>query len=147
MTFINNIDWRSVLHAEATRVEADFKIIVEIDEAVVLEAERLIRDSISAIGLIQPNVAKVAGLIAFWLRKLKPLGIAADSPNRLLTVNEVVALRIGLAICNAYKDDCSKGSPIKLPARILRDWVTSFRYHSHSPNSSMISFELLMCDA
>ena len=147
MSTLSNVDWAAILMAEATAVEKDYRIIFNIDEAVVLEAERIIRDSMDSIGLTQPNVAKIAGLVAFWLRKLKPLSVAEDSPNNLLTLNEVIALRIGLAICNAYKDDDSKAQAIKLPPRILNDWVNSFRYHSHSPNSSMISFELLTCDA
>jgi hypothetical protein len=147
MSSINNVDWQAILYAEAADVEKNYLVCVEIDEAIVLEAERIIRDNIDSIGLVQPNVAKIAGLVAFWLRKLKPLRIAGNSPNNLLTLNEVVALRIGLAICNAYNDDASKAQKIKLPPRILNDWVKNFRYHSHSPNSSMISFELLTCGA
>jgi hypothetical protein len=146
MDKISNIRWLDILTQEAAYVEENYKVCIEIDEAVVLEAERLINDHLSATGLIQPNVAKIAGLVAFWIRKLKPLHITFNSSNRLSTVNELVGLRIGLALCNLYVDDNSKDHEVKLHPRIFNDWVTSFRYHSHSPSSSINSFELLMCD-
>jgi len=146
MSDTNNVDWQAILMAEAANAERDYHILINVDETVILEAKRIIGDSIDSIGLIHPNVAKIAGLVAFWLRKLKPLSISRDSPNYLLTLNEVVALRVGLAICNAYKDDTSKAQGIRLPPRILSDWVKNFRYHSHSPSSSIVTFELLTCD-
>jgi hypothetical protein len=147
MSIINNVDWRAILEFEAGHAEKLCNINVEIDEAIVFEVERRACDSLDSIGLIQPNAAKIAGLIAFWVRTLKPLRIASNSPNNLLTLNEFVALSIGLAICNAYKDDDSKAQDVKLPPRILNDWIKNFRYHSHSPSSTIISFELLTCDA
>ena len=145
MLKIGNIDWFKVLCCEAAAIEADYNVAIEIEKATSLEVGRLIADNLEAIGLEKPNVAKIAGQAAFWIRKLKPLRISASSPNYLGTVNELAALRIGIAICNTYKDDNSKCGKITLPPRIFRDWVNSFRYHSHSPHSSMISFELLMC--
>ena len=144
---IKHVDWKKIITDEAAYAEEHFSILVEIDEAIVLEAERMICDDIASIGLIRPNVAKIAGLVAFWIRKLKPLRVAANSPNRLLTLNEFVALRIGLAICNAYHDDNSKPHKIYLPPRVLNDWIKSFRYHAHSPHTSMIAFELVACDS
>lgn len=146
MLKIGNINWFDILQKEATSIERDFNVRIVIDKAVCLEIGRLVSDNLAATGLSRPNVAKIAGQAAFWIRKLKPLHLEADSPNYLLTLNELAALRIGLAICNTHKDDNSKAEVITLPPRIFRDWVNSFRYHSHSPHSSMISFELLMCD-
>lgn len=147
MQRISNIDWFEILQKEATTLERELSIRIDIDERISLEVGRLINDHLQAIGLAHPNVAKVAGQVAFWIRKLKPLQLSKDSPNSLLTLNEMAALRIGLFICNTFKDDSSKDKKIALPPRIFRDWINSFRYHSHSPHSSMISFELLMCDA
>lgn len=145
MTKIGNIDWRPILFKAAERIEQAQNVKLIVDEAIVLEAGRLIQDHLNSIGLFQPNVAKIAGQVAFWIRKLKPLSIASDSPNYFLLANERAALAVGLAICNLYKDDCGKPGRIALPARVFSDWVKSFRYHSHSPHSSMTSFELLMC--
>lgn len=146
MLRIGNIDWFAILHAEAARIEKEAAVKIDISKAVCQEVGRLIADHLAATGLERPNVAKIAGQVAFWIRKLKPLSLSPDTPNYLLTLNELAGLRIGLAICNTYKDDQSKAREILLPSRIFRDWVNSFRYHSHSPHSSMISFELLMCD-
>lgn len=145
MTKIGNIDWRPILIKAAERIEQAQNIKLVVDEAVVLEVGRLIADNLENIGLFQPNVAKIAGQVAFWIRKLKPLYVAPDSPNHFLLANERAALAVGVAICNLYKDDNSKSERLALPPRIFLDWVKSFRYHSHSPHSSMTSFELLMC--
>lgn len=147
MQKIGNIRWDDIIYAAAARIEERHKVIIMIDSVIICEAGRQIQDHLGAIGLEKPNVAKIAGQVAFWIRKLKPLSIAPESPNKLLTVNELVALHVGLALCIKYKDDNSKTDPIRLPPRIFRDWVAGFRYHSHSPHSAMTSFELLMCDA
>lgn len=145
MQSIGNVDWFRILHEQAAIIEKRHTVRIIIDEATCLEVGRLVTDHLAATGLAQPNVAKIAGQVTFWVRKLKPLRLAPDSPNYLATLNELAGLLIGLAICNLYKDDCSKAQKIALPPRIFRDWVNSLRYHSHSPHSSMISFELLMC--
>lgn len=144
MLKIGNIGWFGLLLDEAAAIEGDFGVKIAVEKAICFEIGRIVKDNLAATGLVHPNVAKIAGQVAFWIRKLKPLHIAADSPNFLLTVNELAALRIGLAICNTHKDDNSKAHAVSLPPRIFRDWVNSFRYHSHSPHSCMISFELLM---
>lgn len=146
MLKIGNIDWFAILQEEAATIEKQTAVKIDISKPICQEVGRLIGDNLAAIGLQQPNVAKIAGQVAFWVRKLKPLSLSHDSPNFLLTLNELAGLRIGLAICNTYKDDQSKTETLALPPRIFRDWVNSLRYHSHSPHSSMISFELLMCD-
>ncbi|WP_165176928.1 hypothetical protein [Desulfovibrio sp. ZJ369] len=146
MAEYGNIKWQPILKDVAEKISTTYSVELILDEAIVLEAEQRIKESLDNLGFDRPNVAKVAGQVAFWLRKLKPLSIAPSSKNYFRLVNELAALRIGLAICNCYKDDCSKDKEVQLHSRILRDWVTSFRYHSHSPHSSMTSFELLMCD-
>lgn len=146
MSLTANVDWEKVLYATASHLEKKQNIKVDIDPHVVFDVGNMVNKSLDDIGLDNPNVAKIAGQLAFWIRKLKPLRLSPDSPNKLLTVNEHVALLVGLALCNKYRDDNSKEKPLRLPPRIFRDWLQSFRYHSHSPHSSMISFELLMCD-
>ncbi len=147
MQKIGNVRWDNILLDVATRIENQHHVKILIDSVIVCEVGRLICMQLESIGLEKPNIAKIAGQVAFWIRKLKPLYISQDSPNKLLTVNELAALHIGLALCLKYRDDNSKVNPVRLPPRIFRDWVSGFRYHSHSPHSSMTSFELLMCDA
>lgn len=143
MLKIGNIDWYAILYAQAKDLENEMNIRIAINKPVCLEIGRLVNDNLNAIGLIHPNVAKIAGQVAFWIRKLKPLTLTPDSPNYLITLNEYAALRIGIAICGTFLDDNSKAREIALPPRIFKDWVNSFRYHSHSPHSVMISFEIL----
>ncbi len=144
VTSVNNITWFTILCAEAEELEKIFNIKVLVEEATALEISKLISDTLPNIGIERPNVAKIAGQIAFWIRRLKPLRIDPSSPNYLVTLNEIAALRVGLAVCNIYKDDSAKTISSTPPRRILCDWINSFRYHSHSLHSSMISFELLV---
>ncbi len=147
MQKIGNIQWYDVLRFVTTHIEKSHHVKILIDEIIVYDVGRQIQEHLDSIGLEKPNIAKIAGQVAFWIRKLKPLYITQDSPNKLLTVNELVGLHVGLALCIQYKDDNSKVDPVRLPPRIFHDWVIGFRYHSHSPYSAMTSFELLMCDA
>ena len=91
MSKIWNIDWLEILLKEAKTLEKEFLISVDIDERTVLEVERVISDHLLAISLEHPNVAKIAGQVAFWIRKLKPLQLSNNSPNSLLTINEIAA--------------------------------------------------------
>ncbi len=116
---------------------------MSIESAIIEEIRHSIDKSLA--GFKAPNAAKYAGIAAFWIRKLKPLHVMRESENPFLLINEYVSLKVGLAICERYFDDARKVD-ITLNPRILRDWVFSFRYHSHSPSSSMISFEMLACE-
>ena len=145
MSSINNVNWQPILIHAVEHIESIAKVNLVVSEVITLEINKRIKDCLSGTGLARPNVAKIAGQVAFWIRKLKPIHIAETSPNYYLLVNEHASLLVGLSICNTYKDDTSKSIDIFLPPRIFSDWILSFRYNSHSPNSSMTSFELLMC--
>ena len=146
MSNLQNVDWKAIFLKEVKQIEDRHKINLLIDEAIIFEIGKMVEDSLGNIGLEHPNVAKIAGQVAFWIRKLKPTSISPNSPNNALYANERIALSVGLAICNMYKDDNSKSDQIHIPPRIFRDWIIGFRYHSHSPHSAMTSFELLMSD-
>lgn len=145
MQKIGNVRWDVLLLAVASRIEKKHHVRIAVDKAILFDVGRTVRSSLEALGLTKPNVAKIAGQVAFWLCRLKPLQIANDSPNTLLTVNELAALYVGLALCATYKDDNAKPQPVAIPPRLFRDWVHSFRYHDHSPQASMLAFELLTC--
>jgi len=140
-----NVNWRSIL-GEITAATADeFSLTVSIDAAVIKEIQLNVEANLSSV-TEKPNAAKIAGVVAFWIRKLKPLHVEKDSAHPFLFINEFVALKVGLAIWERYFDDSASKEVVKLNHRILRDWIFSFRYHSHSPHSSLISFELLTCE-
>lgn len=139
---IGNVDWFKILYEITATAEKKFNLSLTIEGEIAKEIEVLVKRNLASIEIQKPNVAKVAGIVAFWIRKLKPIGFASDSKNKLLTVNEYVSLMVGLSICHKYFDDASRDK-FKIHKRILKDWISSFRYHSHSPHSSLTAFEIL----
>ena len=139
----HNIDWGSVLHEIAANLESRFELDLLIDSDVVAEIGDQLDRTLQALPLAtRPNIAKVAGHVAFWIRKLKPISHSANTQKKLLVINELVAILVGAGICARYFDDTSS-EHIVLPPRILFDWASSFRLNSHSPHSCAIAFEML----
>lgn len=139
---IGNIDWKRVFNDTVGSAENKYNVILGVDVDILAEVAFCVKKNLAAMDVDHPNVAKVAGLVSFWIRKLKPIYTAPESPNKEILINEVVSLYVGLSICKKYYDDTTR-TDFKIKPRILRDWVHSFRYHSHSPSSSLIAFELL----
>jgi hypothetical protein len=142
MSRLGNIDWRDLLNAVCTHLEQRFELDLEIDTDELAELERFASSSLGSYQLENPNAAKVAGHVCFWFRRVKPIRHAATSRNKYLAVNEEAALWIGLAICDQYYDD-KRAESFKIEPRILKDWVASLRYNSHSPHALAIAFEIL----
>ncbi|HYD63925.1 hypothetical protein [Azospirillum sp.] len=142
MSTLRNVDWQRVLHPVCDAIEAVYGVELEVDTDELAELERFADESLRSYRLTNPNAAKVAGHLCFWLRRLKPIRHAATSNAKLLAVNEVAALWLGLAICDQYFDNASAQS-FKIDPRILKDWVASLRYNSHSPHALAIAFEIL----
>ncbi len=142
MTF-KSIDWSSILGEIAEALEKRFGLAIVIDSDIVEEIKCQLNRTLEKLSLdTKPNVAKVAGHVAFWIRKLKPISHSADTPHKLLLINELVAILVGSSICCRYFDDSSSVA-VKLPVRILFDWASSFNLNSHSPHSCSIAFEML----
>ena len=149
---IKRPEWFNILSEVAKKTEdnfrqkgRDFEIVVE--EAIVYDVANQINRTMNRSRMKQPNAPKIAGVVSFWIRKLKPLHIHDESKMTFGFVNELVALKVGLAICEKYMTDAQGNQlPLRLDTRIMHDWVASFRYHSHSPHSSIISFEMLACE-
>ena len=138
-----HIHWKNVLFEIAGELEPRFMLKLNIDSDVVEEMEHHLRRTLSHLSLgTRPNVAKIAGHVSFWIRKLKPISFSEDSPNKLLVINELVAVLVGGGICARYFDDTSKSSFV-LSKRLLYDWSSSLRFNSHSPHSCAITFEML----
>ena len=138
-----NVNWLTILDSLTAAAEREFSLIVSIEKAVIKEVQERVDSGLA--NFQEPNAAKTAGIVAFWIRRLKPLRVERESPKPFLLINEFIALKVGISICEQYYDDARK-EKITLNPRILRDWIFSFRYHSHSPHSSLISFEMLACE-
>lgn len=130
----------------------------EIAEEAILEAEKGFG---SIPGIPHPNHFKVAGHIAFWVRKLKPFrvfrfstviqylderGIAHPFPPEMsrpeesgnplhLFVNEMIAARVAFGIIRA------NGTVLRPRPELVHDLITSLRYHSFSPSAIRIILE------
>lgn len=143
---IANIDWRPIFTAACIHFEKEYKIRLRIDTDILDELELHVEKTLQHYQLTGPNVAKVAGHVCFWLRRLKPIHHHPNSRNKNTAINEEVALWVALSICADWHDDHSR-QPIKqVPMRILKDWVTSLRINAHSPHALAIAFELIASD-
>jgi len=131
----NDVLIEMIVHAESR-----FGIELVLDRDILREVEAHAKKHINSLNLDKPNSAKVASAFSFWFRKLKPIHHSEKSNSKYLLINEYIALMVGLSIC--VRKDQITGSIIS--ERILYDWVTSFRYNSHSPSSSMLSFEVIL---
>lgn len=128
----------TIIRSICEDAEEDYDILLEIDQNIIEEI------SVHAIAFVKqyqhpPNAAKIAGSVAYWIRKLKPITHAHQTTKKLLIINELVSVHTGLAICAQHESRFKV-----LSTRVLSDWVNSLRYHGHSPRSTTISFELLV---
>jgi hypothetical protein len=141
----SNVDWKKLLIEVASAASAGMNVSICVESFILDEINDRIDDSLAGLRIDRPNVAKIAGIVAFWVRKLKPFfydPAETATGGKLTTLNELVAVQVGLAICQTYKDDLSRES-FHLSERLLLDWLHSLRFHSHSPLSSLFAFELL----
>jgi hypothetical protein len=141
---LKTIDWTTPLTRAVLQLERKFQVDLCLDSDIVAEIGSHLKRTVDAIPMdTDPNVAKIAGHVAFWIRKLKPITPDQNvkQQHKLLAANELAALLVGAAICRTnFKAD------FRLPNRIFHDWASSLRINSHSPNSCAIAFELLTTD-
>jgi hypothetical protein len=138
-----SLDWEKIILASARKMDEAFRIETFVSRPMVADVADRINKSLESLGLDNPNQPKIAGIAAFWIRKLKPLFQGPEATKIFLPLNEYASLIVGLGIC--YRDpSASMVTVIGFDPRILNDWVYSFRYHSHSPHSSIIAFETLL---
>lgn len=74
---------------------------------VLQKIEDRINHTLKNMDIGNPNVAKVAGIVMFWVRNLKPFSYAPDAAaksSKLRPLNEHIGMQAGLAICRTYKD-------------------------------------------
>ncbi|MBM2814520.1 MAG: hypothetical protein HW421_1282 [Ignavibacteria bacterium] len=144
MDSLSQVDLLRLILYVTNYCEKSFKIQTNIDADIVGEIYKQAQNSLKSFQS-EPNEAKIAGIIVFWIRKLKPIHHKAESPNKQLLINENVALLVGLSICNKNSYQYTKANLISIRQRIYIDWVKSLRMQSHSPNSMAIAFEILTC--
>ncbi len=139
------VSWREILTWLLIWFERGNDCELIVDREILNEVQKHTRMSLGNYGLPRPNIAKIAGVFSFWFRKLKPLHYSLDSNTRYTAVNEYLGLMVGLALCEKYKADLgnSEFKIAAIPKRLVLDWVNSLRVHSHSPNSTTMSFELI----
>lgn len=131
--------------------EKVFQCKVSVDVAVLdesvsrVESSPMVFPSSEAPEGYDLSSFKMGGMYCFWLRKLKPFSVAASDAESVysrLFVNEVIAFLVGYYLIYGFQ--VKKTSPCpKITSRYFNDLITSFRYNSHSPNSTALIFESL----
>ncbi|RJF81880.1 hypothetical protein D3877_17435 [Azospirillum cavernae] len=142
---IGNIKWEELVCAVCQTIEERFDVLLDIDGEALDELDEIAKRTIGSYELAHPNPAKVAGHVVFWFRRLRPVTHRPESQNKLLVANETAALYLGLSICDLYRGEGSKET-FHLPARVMKDWIASLRYNSHSPHAIAIAFEILTAE-
>ncbi len=137
-------DMRKFIEHSVNHYKQYYSMSLEINEVLLDEIEFRTLKSLNEFEKNdgEPNGAKIAGILVFWIRKLKPIFILKESKNKHHLINEIAALMTGLAICNIYHIRKLKDK-ISISDRVFDDWIHSLHIHSHSPNSTAIAFELL----
>ncbi len=147
MDYFKHIDLEDIIKNITDTAENEFNIVLCCDMEIVKEVLLNASETLSDFEIEDPNLAKKASAFAFWFRKLKPIHHNELSKNRYNAINEYISLKIGLSICSMYIDDTTKDcDDFKVPDRIFKDWISSFRKNSHSPHSSTIAFELFVSE-
>ena len=101
---IGDLDWRQILMA-AVKVSSQRLAIngdtLVVDNDILSEVEAKAHETVASYGKKEPNLAKSAGHITFWIRKLKPITYSAKAREKYLAINEYISVVCALAICDA----------------------------------------------
>jgi hypothetical protein len=142
----HNVEWGKVLKRVATNISTEYRLNIIVEEYILKEIQERIKATLEDLRMDAPNVAKIAGVVAFWVRKLKPFSYAyckAAEGEKFYALNELVAIETVFAVCSQYNDDYTNPERFMPSERLLKDWIHSLRFHSHSPHSLIFIFELL----
>ena len=114
-----------------------------LDECFCKVEDSLDRDfrSFEAPEGYEPSPFKMAGVLCFWLRKLKPFSVPEKTEENRF-INETVALLVGFSLVFQYAESEKLHHP-KISDTFFHDMVSSLRYNSHSPNGAAFLFEAL----
>jgi hypothetical protein len=128
-------------------MERNFNLSLEVSDLILDEINEQLEKTINRYNISEPNEAKLASSVAFWIRKLKPIHHASDSDEHYKYINELCGLLFSMMIYandnRKNKIDVEKLIDLSKMDRIFIDLIKSYRYNSHSSHSSTIIFELL----
>lgn len=139
---IGTVDWYGILMHEAEIIEDTLQLKLVVNQPVVDELEEMAMKTLATFNQTKPSAAKIAGNVVFWIKKLKPVHTAQNSPNEFLLVNELLAVMVGIGICNL--PTILPPTSVTMSEPTMNDLIASLRYHSHSPNSLAMFFEALI---
>jgi response regulator RpfG family c-di-GMP phosphodiesterase len=155
----NNLD-RAIKHFK--QLVEDYESVegIVINASTFLFADlirafsRDIKKLINVDGVEKPSDFRIAGLIAFWIRKLKPLNdIESDDGSKTqeelehlrLYLNEQFAINVGLSTLNDY---ATKGATENLKMIIASnsysDILSHLRYRAISPQAMSLYYKFLV---
>lgn len=140
------INYKDATSKATEQFEQLFMCGVQIDTFILEEA--IVRALKSQKTVYEANVVynidsfKMAGLLCFWLRKLKPFRVVSGSTGENKTVNEAIAFLTGIRLVIGYRSKNGKSPKIpNLTPSFIHNIILSLRYNSHSPNSTAFIFE------
>ena len=138
---IDKQGWENLICLVSLQIQKCRGLLLEVDPAIVRDVIACAVDSLAGYVLKEPNAAKIAGHMCYWICRLRPV---RNLPGRKFyrLINEDVALQACLGVCDNYIAR-KQGRTISVDHPILLDWVTSLRSDIDSPNALAISFELL----
>lgn len=130
--------------------EKSYDVQLNVDNYIMVEVWQRVEKTLSLYNMDDPNEAKKASAVAFWIRKLKPVSyrveVAIDKYNPY--INEILGLIFSIIIYYTPKKGRLNNMSSLLKAlqqdRVFKDLIKSYRYHSHSPHSSVFLFELML---
>jgi hypothetical protein len=96
-------EWGKLILTATKRTEGVFRVKAYISRPIFDDVIARVNKGLEALKVEDPNSAKVAGIAAFWIRKLKPIFHGGDAARVFLAINEYVSLIVGLGIC--YRSD------------------------------------------
>lgn len=139
---------------------------VIVDAKALDECAMKAEETLQGTGIPHPNMFKIAGHYAFWIRKLKPfslykrdelvrlldaIGVGSDlcqllpAQNRVdrhsdLFVNEIIAVFVAIGL---LRYGLPAMTPSGLSSKMLNDLIVGLRHHSYSPSSLAILMEAI----
>lgn len=157
----------SLVSPAVDRFEKLYGWTILVDSKVLEECGDKALETLGKLsGIPKPNALKMAGHLAFWIRKLKPfslynrdeqidllasLGVASPasllppgpSPTGFsaLMVNELIAISVACGFVETYH---SPKVSLTASAPFINDLAVGLRYHSYSPSSLAILLEAMV---
>jgi hypothetical protein len=127
-------------------ISKKFKLDIDIDEANLADCLKMWEREIETakkVHNVGPSDYRIAGYLAFWIRKLKPFRLSTYEINinknyeMGLIINELVAIQLGFYIL--YVDEKRRNK--QLSGNLLKRTIKSMRYRSLSPHTMALMYE------